>query len=351
MLKALRGEWRAKALGTGLRALGASGLPRLAAAYTRGLGAILMFHHVRPWENRSFALNRGLEITPEFLDEALGALRANGFDIVSLDQAIARVREGKSARPFAALTFDDGYRDNLEHALPVLERHDAPFAIYVVPEFAEGTGRLWWLELEAAAQALPEIRIGGETLPARTLDEKMVAFVNVYWKLRDGPEQVLYDTIGDLARQAGVETGALTRRYCMTWDEIAGMAQHPLCTIGAHTMSHRRLAKLDAAEARREMAQSRDAIEARLGRRVLHFAYPVGDPTSAGPREFDIAADLGFRSAVTTRKGMIFAEHAERLADLPRLSVNGEFQRRDYLDLLLTGAPFWLWNRGRRIAA
>lgn len=350
MVSVLRGEWRARALGAGLRALGASGLPRLAAPYTRGAGAILMFHHVRPWENSGFALNRGLEITPEFLDEVLGALRAGGFEIITVDAIATRARE-VGGRPFAALTFDDGYRDNLIHALPVLERHQAPFTIYVVPGFADGTARLWWLELEAALRNLPEIVVDGERIPTRTLDEKMKAFVRTYWKLRDGPEERLYNVIGELARSAGVDGAALTRKLCMTWEEIERFARHPLCTIGAHTMSHRRLAKLDEAEARREMSQSRDVIESRLGRPVRHFAYPVGDPSSAGPREFAIARDLGFKTSVTTRKGMIFAEHADRLTELPRLSVNGEFQSRDYLELLLTGAPFWLWNRGRRIAA
>jgi peptidoglycan/xylan/chitin deacetylase (PgdA/CDA1 family) len=86
-----------------------------------------------------------------------------------------------------------------------------------------------------------------------------------------------------------------------------------------------------------------------LGAPVRHLAYPVGDPTSAGPREFTMARDLGFRSAVTTRPGMLFPEHAQHLTALPRISVNGFFQNADAFDVLLSGVPFWLWNRGRRL--
>ena len=71
------------------------------------------------------------------------------------------------------------------------------------------------------------------------------------------------------------------------------------------------------------MADLKGALEARLGIEVRDFAYPVGDRTSAGPREFDLARELGFATAVTTRPGMLFPEHARRLTALPRVSVNG----------------------------
>ena len=84
---------------------------------------------------------------------------------------------------------------------------------------------------------------------------------------------------------------------------------------------------------------------------AAHLAYPVGDPTSAGEREFAIAGELGYASAVTTRKGMIFPEHRDHLMALPRLSINGNWQSRSAVEGLLSGAPFFFLNRGRRIAA
>ena len=75
----------------GFRMFGATGLHRLAARYTRGLGAILMFHRVRPSSRERFAPNGGLEITPGFLDQLLTRLKAEGYSIVSLDEAVARI--------------------------------------------------------------------------------------------------------------------------------------------------------------------------------------------------------------------------------------------------------------------
>lgn len=79
------------------------------------------------------------------------------------------------------------------------------------------------------------------------------------------------------------------------------------------------------------------------------LAYPVGDPTSAGLREFKLAREIGFSCAVTTRPGMLFAAQAAHLTALPRLSVNGLWQNAGALETLLSGAPFFVWNCGRRL--
>ncbi|QGM99249.1 polysaccharide deacetylase family protein [Methylocystis parvus] len=349
-------SWRERAIGAGMRLFQASGAHRLAAPFTRGLGAILMFHRVRPNPGEAFAPNAGLEITPDFLDNLLGHLRARGYEILSLDAALGRLRgEESTGRPFVALTFDDGYRDLVEHALPILERRRAPFTAYVTAGFADRAARLWWLEMEQAMRRLSrvEIDVGGRRImrDCATAAEKSAAFGEIYWAIRDGGEAQLLEVAAALTAQAGVDSQALTAEACLDWGAIAGLARHELATIGAHSLTHPRLAKLDEGAARREMAESRDRIAQETGVTPTHFCYPVGDATSAGAREFRLAATLGFESAVTTRPGMIFPEHRRHLHALPRLSVNGKHQSLAALDVLLSGAPFALMNRGRRVAA
>ena len=94
-----------------------------------------------------------------------------------------------------------------------------------------------------------------------------------------------------------------------------------------------------------------ERIEASLALRPEHLSYPVGDATSAGPREFRIAAELGFKTAVTTRPGVLFPEHGAHLTALPRISLNGEFQQSRYLRVLLSGAATAMWNGFRRVDA
>ena len=96
---------------------------------------------------------------------------------------------------------------------------------------------------------------------------------------------------------------------------------------------------------------SRSVIAASLGVRPQHLAYPVGDPTSAGPREFQIAQELGFKTAVTTRPGVLYRQHRNHLMALPRISVNGEFQRMRYMRVLMSGAATLVWNGFRPVRA
>jgi peptidoglycan/xylan/chitin deacetylase (PgdA/CDA1 family) len=335
------------------RAITLSGAHRWGRGLAQGVGAILMMHHVRPWRCDGFAPNRLLEITPEWLDEALSVIRAEGFDIVDMDEMASLPAAPRRDRFAVALTFDDGYRDNVDHALPVLCRHGAPWTAYVTTGFADGTASLWWLELEEAIRALPRVQlvIGGaihDHLTATPM-QKQAAFAEIYWALRARPEAELRAGVARLAAEAGVDGPALTRALCLDWDGLRELAREPSVTIGAHTMTHPMLARHPLHVAQPEIVGARYRIEFELGRPVHHLAYPVGDRSSAGPREFDIARLSGFRTAVTTRPGHVFTGHSEHGHALPRVSLNGFHQNAPSLKAMLSGLPFALLNRGRRL--
>ena len=318
--------------------------------WAQGRGIVLMFHNVRPRRDVAFAPNQLLEITPEFLKIVLAELRREGFDIVPIAAIPDRLHSDRRGQPFAVLTFDDGYRNNVEHAWPILKQYGAPWTIFVTTEFADGRGQLWWLELEEAIARLDRVVLSrnGEvlSLPSRTLDEKQAAFNAIYRHLRAGPLEWRIVT-ADLAAQAGVASSRLAAEHCLGWDELQDLAREPDVTIGAHTLSHPVLAKLDATAAAREIAESKGLLEHRLGRPIRHFAYPFGDRTSAGAREFRLARESGFATAVTSRPGHLFSDHASHLKALPRVSINGLFQSRTALRALFSGTPFLLWNCGR----
>jgi peptidoglycan/xylan/chitin deacetylase (PgdA/CDA1 family) len=343
---------RHHAFSAAFKAIALTGADRWGRGFAQGLGVILTLHHVRPWRERGFAPNRLLEITPEFLDRTLGLIRSEGYDLVSLDEALARLVNPKSGRFFVALTFDDGYRDNLDHAWPVLAKHGAPWTLFVTPGFAERSARLWWLELEEAIRALPRIVLdlpdGRFSARAESDVEKRRAFEQLYWRLRKGPEAILLSTISKLTQQAGIDSAALVERECLPWETLRSLAGAPGVTIGAHTLSHPMLAKHPEDAARREIVESKARLEQELGMPIRHFAYPVGDPTSAGAREFTLAKEAGFVSAVTTRPGHLFGEHARHLHALPRVSLNGYHQSEAAVRALLSGLPFLVWSRGRK---
>ncbi len=349
-------DMRKRAIRAGLETLYFTGTHRLARSFFAGLGAILTFHRVLPPHDEPFQPHCGLEITPDFLDAVLSALRHADVDLVSMDEAWRRLTGDPGTRRFVAVTFDDGYRDTLQHAWPILKRHDVPMTLYVASAFAEGTGTLWW-EVLGRAVALNdtlEVDMDGEfrRFDSSTPQAKEETYATLYRWLRGQRHQAALDAaVGGLAAGCGVDTAAQCRELCMGWEELAGLAADPLVTIGSHTVGHPFLAKCDAPAALREMTESRAAIEAKLGVRPEHFAYPVGAPDAAGAREFALAAQAGYKTGVTTRAGVIFADHAEHPTALPRLSVNGEFQQLRFVDVLLSGTATALLNRFRRVDA
>jgi hypothetical protein len=192
----------------------------------------------------------------------------------------------------------------------------------------------------------------GRRYDCETPEAKYELYEHLYWWLRSlENEDDLRAVVRDLGTRYGVDEAALRDELCMTWGEIAEIASDPLATIGAHTVNHVMLRKANDEAVRAEMQQSAAVIEAALGRRPAHFSYPVGDRTSAGPREFRIAAELGFKTAVTTRPGVLFPDHVAHMTALPRISLNGEYQRTRYAKVLVSGAATALWNRFRRVDA
>lgn len=349
-------QLRNNVIRAGLGALYFSGAHHLLRPLLAGVGAIFMLHHVRPAREAAFQPNRHLEVTPDFLRATLSHLSSRDIDIVSMDELHERLVQGNFDRRFAAFTLDDGYRDNLEFALPVLRDFDAPLAVYVASDFAEGTGRLWWTALEAVIANTDQVdaQIGNSVLrlDATSPAAKQAAFDRLHDWLRALPgEHDLKREIEALCARYGVDIAALCRSLCLSWDEVKRLAADPLVTIGAHSISHCNLARQSEEIAAQEMAVSKLRIEHALQAPVLHFAYPYGDREAAGNREFALAAAAGFKTAVTTRPGMLFAESAGQMAALPRVSLNGNYQDTRILPVLTSGAATAMWNGFRRFAA
>ncbi len=337
----------------GLESLFFSGAHFALEPFVGGVGVILTLHHVRPPRPERFQPNRLLEVTPWFLARVVKLLRHSRVDVVSLDEMHRRMTEGDFRRRFVCLTFDDGYRDTLEHAYPILKEADMPFAVYVPTAFPDRLGELWWLVLEAVIVRNERVGlvIDGEnqSFDCRSVADKRAVYKELYWWLRRREtEPEMHAVVRDLAARYQVDIAEFCQDLCMSWQEIATLAADPLVTIGAHTVNHPMLAKLPARTVGSEMDLSRSVIEAALAVRPQHLAYPFGDASSAGPREFQIAAKLGFKTAVTTRPGVLFASHSERLTALPRISLNGEYQQLRYVRVLLSGSATAMWNGFRR---
>ena len=331
-----------------------TGLAPLARPLVGGIGAILMLHRVTARPERPNGINRHLNIAPDFLDAVITDMKANGYVFVSMDEAIERIARGGQGGQFATITADDAYRDNLTEALPVLEKHGTPITIYVAPALIDGSAFLWWEVIDDLFDRNAEVRLrSGATdmvIDSSTPAKKFAANSWMHEYLtHDVREEDQHQFVAELATAHGIDPLEPSRKTLMDWNELRDMADHPLVTIPAHTVNHYNLRRLDEATARREIESAGGVIQQHVGRAPRHMAYPYGYADAVGCREVELARKAGFASAVTTRHGVLRSEHAAHVHALPRISVNGRYQRVAHIRTMLSGVTTPLANSGKMV--
>jgi peptidoglycan/xylan/chitin deacetylase (PgdA/CDA1 family) len=275
--------------------------------------AIILFHEIQR-DCRS-ELMTGTSIS--LFEYSLNWLQQDGWSIVSLDECIEKLARNDRSRRYAVLTFDDGYRDNVSVALPILERNNAPFMVYVPTGAPTRSMQSWWLGLRKLFLSRDKVTIDalGRGFHCSDFRSKMSALDEVIrWVHQDYRRAAL---LAPTFKQNGISLAALNDAYFLDERELRILAHHPLASIGGHTTSHAALATLDGSSARAELADNRGYLENLLQLSVRHVAYPYG---ACGPREEHLANEVGFQTAVTTRQGRLYDHQVNHFA-FPRIGV------------------------------
>jgi peptidoglycan/xylan/chitin deacetylase (PgdA/CDA1 family) len=295
-----------------------SGAMAAARKWFGGRAVIIMLHDIQ--EDPTRELMTGVPVA--LLDYILGWLRHHRWEIVTLDEYLRRLPLTDDDRRFAVLTFDDGYRDLMTVALPILERHQAHFTMYIPTGAVTRTLPSWWLGLRELFRANDRVAIDvmGRVFSCHDYGGKLQAFDVVNrWVHQD------YSRIAGILGQletAGVSLSDLNEEYFLDEEELRYLARHPLASVGGHTVSHAALATLDTPEAAQEIKENRDYLEQLTGSSVRHFAYPYGTAAAFGPRDQQLCRMLGFDSAASAQLAPIVGEKADVYA-LPRICVGG----------------------------
>ena len=325
-----------------LRAVRAALLSRRKRREPNGL--ILMYHRVAregvdPWR---------LLVTPEHFSEHLEVIRRLATP-VSLRRMVADHRNGRLDDRMLAITFDDGYVDNLMEAKPLLARADIPATVYVTTGPTGTTREFWWDELDRALLLPPvlpdtlELMVDGtqhrwklgaavngawdENRNQKASPARMRFHVDVWQRLRLLPTASRQEALERLFLWSGSANIPRQTHRVMTADELVSIEADGLIELGAHTVTHPLLPSLPAETQRDEMATSRASLERILGRPVTAFSYPFG---GADATTLALARSIGFESATAIHEETVWRE-SDPLR-LPRFAVRdwdgADFERR-----------------------
>ncbi len=277
---------------------------------------ILMLHGVAGEHKDAAWRPLWARLNTEVLDQNLQEF-AKYYNFVSLPDAVDMV---EGIRPWVknpmVLTFDDGYRNNLTEALPILRKHGAQASLFVATGFIE-SGRSYWIDrLDFALQAAPEdarlIDAGFAQFDLRNMGRKELqqgyTRLRLAIKANSATDDEMYARLDAISEALEVAAGRSIDDVIYsdpfvsvaTWDELAA-AMAPDVEIGSHTVDHLRLIAVDNDSSKQQLEQSRTQIQERLQNDCAYFCYPNGDVNDEVARQ---TKDVGYRAAVTTESGL-----------------------------------------------
>jgi len=293
--------------------------------FYKGNGHVLMFHNVLPEEKCSKINRKGLEVTPDYLEQTILYFKKRGYVFLSLDELYTNLNNGIHTKKFVVYTFDDGYSGCLHYAAPVFEKHNVPFSIYICSSFIENKLILWWYLLEKIILENSNIEFEANNIQysydCGTFLKKKETFMVIRRMIIRSKAIDFEQLITNIFSKHFEDFTKLTSKYSLTWDEVKILSQNKLVTLGAHTINHLNLKSLSYENSYWEISESKKILESKIGKEVTHFAYPFGGESEVSMREIEICKKLGFKTAQTTLEGNIFKKHRNHLLALPRLII------------------------------
>ncbi len=303
---------------------------------TRGRSVVVLTYHriARPGLESNSYYDPVVSATPEGFRDQMSMVRRR-FRVVRPADLNATAASADDRRPIALVTFDDGYRDNHDAALPILQELGIPATFFIPTDFLERPRLPWW---DHVAHVLKKTRVPrvelrrwpGDNWPA-TLElgsdpspaDREAAIMGVIRLFLDGEVRDESWFLSQLEERAevAVDSPALGRALFMSWEHLRRLASlgHE---IGSHGHAHVALGTLAEADQRRDLALSRTILEMAVGREVRAVAYPYGWPSAFGARTIELAGEVGYALGFTAVEGINRPDDSDfNLLALRRLNV------------------------------
>lgn len=283
-------------------------------SFYSGKVQILMFHRIVSEFGENRIDNDGIEISERYLDYLIRFYMEQGFIPLSIND-VETVLHTKGRKRYVVFTFDDGYYDNYEKALPIFEKHHIPFAVYVPTDFINRKQFAWWYFIEDVIRnnnSLAYVHNGSEkTVMIGTRQEKAAFFIELRKMIQSDAA-----TLPALIERYKPDMASYHKLFLDT-EQLILLSKHPLVTIGSHSVSHPSLARMSDDVSYKEMYDSKKELENIIGKKVDHFSYPFGTVNDVSERELNNARKAGYLTALTTSYGDVHLN--SNLFRLPRI--------------------------------
>ncbi len=302
--------------------------PGVVSRFAMGSGAIFMVQRVRPQMDSLIAPGAIAETDPMLLDEMVALVVEQGLDVVPLPEVRRRLTARETAKRFVSFTFDGAYRSTLANIVPLFRQRGLPFTVFAASDYLD-TGRLpWWMALEALVRSCENLRLYSDRkthdFTCASPTEKRDGYARLFRDITQMPSAARAGYVEELFRHHNIDLAGVAAGEMVGGAELKELAEDPLITIGSQPGGLRPLSELSFDEAKETLSQSLEKLEAAVGSRPQHIAYPGTMASSAGAREFKLAAGLGVETAVTAVEGALWPEHAGEPFALPRIALDND---------------------------
>ncbi len=298
----------------------------MASLRFRRRGFVLMYHRVLPAGADTFSAD-SICVRPETFARQMAFLRRH-FRILSIGELAESLEAGRELPPRSCVvTFDDGWRDNFEHALPILREQQVPAVVFVATDYIGGQDCFWQERLSRLmylatrggheSRALVERTLGVADLGARAAADQRRIIREAVDTLKARPQSEIAAIEERVRASLGEDAVNLGDDQFMNWDQVAALTRGTRVDVGSHGCSHTPLTKLAEEQAAHELGEAGRRIALAVGSPAQSIGYPNGNYDEAVIR---LTRAAGYRLGFTTDKG--YLGDVRDPLKLPRINVH-----------------------------
>ncbi|MGL1931975.1 MAG: polysaccharide deacetylase family protein [Desulfotalea sp.] len=268
---------------------------------------------------------------------------ANHYDVIHLSEAITVLQEGKQReRPIAVITFDDGFKNNCDLALPVLKKENLPATIFLTTNFIDSDNILWFGKLHDALSSSTKTDLNWNNMiyNITTPEDKSNTYRDLQKRLKKYHHSQLLEEVDYILSQLDDTSQNSTNQATSTYEmldkhDIHTMLKSGLIEFGAHTSDHAILSKLSTEEQKEQIQKSISTIEELTGKIDIAFAYPNGTPQDYSSTTIKELIEANATCAMTTQSGFNYKE--TNIYELKRIGVGSDWNIGSFIFAMHTG--------------